>query len=255
MDGDALWRSDKLANVLPPQYRAEYANLIPLALADGTFECNARRVWADVYSYNRPDIDVDTVQKILDEFERVGLLERQQNGKLWGKWTGIDSRLPSESTRERYKQGANELFSSRPNRDEVMPGLVLDRKGIGGEASDPAILQKIFRSEVGKTLSVSAEDRKNYTTACNRYTEDRVREYFREWAGDKRDRAQLSWFLKDLPIMVEGDDMARESDANPEDARFVDAQIALEREEIERRLAEIAEQKKHDAEHAEDIGI
>jgi hypothetical protein len=128
VDGDALWRSDKLAQVQPPSFRGEYANLIPLALADGTFECTARRVWADVYSYNRPDITIETVEQILDEFERVGLLERKANGKVWGKWVGIDSRLPPESHRSRYKSGAPELFDelqtdSGGNPDEVLHGI------------------------------------------------------------------------------------------------------------------------------------
>ena len=95
VDGDALWRSDKLAQVMPANFRAEYANLIPLALADGTFECNPRRVWADVYSYNRPDVPVTMVEDILNEFERVGLLKRSaRKGKTWGFWVGIESRLP-----------------------------------------------------------------------------------------------------------------------------------------------------------------
>ena len=95
VDGDALWRSDKLAQVTPAPFRAEYANMIPLAQADGTFECNPRRVWADVYSYNRPDITVEMVEEILKEFERVNLLKRStRKGKDWGFWVGIESRLP-----------------------------------------------------------------------------------------------------------------------------------------------------------------
>ena len=95
VDGDALWRSDKLAQVTPAPFRAEYANMIPLAQADGTFECNPRRVWADVYSYNRPDITVEMVDEILKEFERVNLLKRStRKGKDWGFWVGIESRLP-----------------------------------------------------------------------------------------------------------------------------------------------------------------
>lgn len=121
IDGDALWRSDKLAQVQPPEFRAEYANLIPLALADGTFECNPRRVWADVYSYNRPDIDVHLVEKILNEFESVGLLTRiEKNGKIWGYWNGIESRLPSESTRDRYKNGVGEVVKSQLVRERCV---------------------------------------------------------------------------------------------------------------------------------------
>jgi hypothetical protein len=76
LDGEALWRSDKLARVQPASFRAEFANLLPLALANGVFEANARRVWSTVYSYNRPEVTVEGVEQILAEFERVGLLLR-----------------------------------------------------------------------------------------------------------------------------------------------------------------------------------
>lgn len=151
IDGEALWRSDKLNKVEPIEFRAEYANLLPLALGDGTFEANPRRVWADVYSYNRPDITLELVEEILSEFERVGILVRKtdENGKIWGLWVGIESRLPSESTRDRYKTGKSNLFSnivsekqyredvateSRPNRDRVMLGL--DRIGLDMNRSE-----------------------------------------------------------------------------------------------------------------------
>lgn len=152
IDGEALWRSNKLNQVQPLHFRAEYANIIPLAEADGTFEANARRVWADVYSFNRPDVSLELVEKILDEFERVGMLVRKsdEKGKTWGIFIGIEARLPAKSQREKYKQGNARLFkdivkafdgcnllqtNSRPNLDQVKTGLVrfgvgLDRKGL-----------------------------------------------------------------------------------------------------------------------------
>lgn len=100
VDGDALWRSDKLAQVEPAWMRAEFANLIPLALANGSFECNPRLIWARVYAYNRPQVTLEDVQEILGELERVGLLVRWDDaGKTWGYWVGIDKpgRLPAAS--------------------------------------------------------------------------------------------------------------------------------------------------------------
>src|ERR1700730_12859591 len=89
IDGEGLWRSDKLAQVEPPSFRAEYACLLPLALANGVFEANARRIWATVYSYNRPDVNVEQVEKILAEFERVKLLFIwTDSGKIWGYCVG-----------------------------------------------------------------------------------------------------------------------------------------------------------------------
>ena len=72
LDGEGIWRSDKLFRVEPAWMRAEYANLIPLALANGVFEANPRRIWSQVYSYNRTDITTQDVEKILEEFGRVG---------------------------------------------------------------------------------------------------------------------------------------------------------------------------------------
>lgn len=106
VDGEGLWGSDKLLAVQPEWVRAEYANLIPLALSNGAFECSVRRVWRDVYSYNRPSMTEKRVALILDSLERAKLLFRFQcEGKTWGFWTGIDrpGRLPPIS-----RQGSNE---------------------------------------------------------------------------------------------------------------------------------------------------
>ena len=102
VDGEGVWRSDKLARVKPVWVRAEYANLLLLALANGVFEANPGRIWSLVYSYNRPDItrrDVETV--ILPALKDAGLLFtwRVPDGKDWGYWVGIEKsgRLPSAS--------------------------------------------------------------------------------------------------------------------------------------------------------------
>ena len=101
VDGEGVWRSDKLARVEPAWMRAEYPNLIPLALANGVFEAGTRRTWSQVYSYNRTEITLADVEKILAEFERVKLLFRwtDEAGKVWGYWIGIEKpgRLPGQS--------------------------------------------------------------------------------------------------------------------------------------------------------------
>ncbi len=104
LDGEAVWSSDKLAAVEPKWMRAEFANLVPLALANGVFEVSSRKVWSKVYGYNRPEISVGDVDAILKEFERVGLLFRWTEGnKEWGYWIGIEKpgRLPPASRTER----------------------------------------------------------------------------------------------------------------------------------------------------------
>jgi hypothetical protein len=106
LDGEGLWFSKKLSRVQPPSFRPEYANMLPLALANGTFECSPREVWSKVYSFNRPEIKPETVSKILDEFEHQKLLFRwlDETGREWGYWVGIEKRgrLPSDS---RQKDG------------------------------------------------------------------------------------------------------------------------------------------------------
>lgn len=75
-----------MARIEPPEWRAEYANLLPLAMANGVFEANPRRIWATVYAFNRPGRDVEDVAAILNELERVKILFRWTDpgtGKTW----------------------------------------------------------------------------------------------------------------------------------------------------------------------------
>lgn len=102
LDGAGLWKSDKLARIQPERIRAEYANWIPLALANGVFEADTRRIWATVYSYNRPNISFEDAEEIRRELCRVGLLflwPDEPSGKVWGFFVGIDKagRLPPQS--------------------------------------------------------------------------------------------------------------------------------------------------------------
>src|SRR5580704_6668172 len=107
VDGEGIWRSDKIARLEPIRARAEYANMLPLALANGSFECSASRVWSIAYSYNRPDVTVADVESFLAAFEDVGLLYRwtESDGKSWGYFVGIEKpgRLPGKS-----RKGKNE---------------------------------------------------------------------------------------------------------------------------------------------------
>src|SRR5260370_27117123 len=147
LDGEALWLSNKLLRI-PEQYRAEYANLIPLALANGTFECDARKIWARVYIYNRPSVTLQAVEEMLESFERAKMLFRWQaeDGAVWGYWIGIDKpgRLPSGTDQKNGAKGAavpqdslQSFISSgnrpQPDNDQSMTGqgLVEDRCGFG----------------------------------------------------------------------------------------------------------------------------
>jgi hypothetical protein len=113
VDGEALWTSNKLGTVQPVSFRSEFANLIPMAMANGSFECTPQLVFRAVYAYNRPDWNVRKVEKLLDEYERVKLLFRwrEVDGKVWGYFPGIekDARIPTkgEQKAKKFKVGIN----------------------------------------------------------------------------------------------------------------------------------------------------
>ena len=65
VDGEGLWNSRKLKLVEPEWIRGEYANLLPLALANGVFELDIDQIWARVYGYLRPSISREDVAKII----------------------------------------------------------------------------------------------------------------------------------------------------------------------------------------------
>jgi hypothetical protein len=190
IDGEALWRSNKLNQVQPLSFRAEYSNLIPLAEADGTFEADVRRVWANVYSYNRPDVTVDMVAEILDEFERVGMLVRKgdEKGKVWGIFVGMESRLPAKSQRDKYKQGNAKIFkdivksyesinvmhpNSRPNLDKVQTGLV--RFGIGLGLDRKGLEQPLSKEEIARQCAIDDEKNRRDNEEHEKKKEDEAR--------------------------------------------------------------------------------
>jgi len=102
LDSDALWRSKKIRQVQPVKFRAEYANLLPLALSTGSFECDADTIWTDVYAFNRPDVTPEDVAAILDEYERssccsAGRWTARRGAIGWGSIRKDDS-LPGPPT-------------------------------------------------------------------------------------------------------------------------------------------------------------
>jgi hypothetical protein len=141
-NGDRAWKSDKL-KALPGGLAAEYAWVYSCALADGTFECDPERVYSDAYSFCRKGWTVGKVEKMLDEFERVGLLLRRKdvNGKVWGYWVGCEQELPSPSEKIKLKIGKGFLFEtleaieSAPTQAQgnIEHGLVRLGKGREGE--------------------------------------------------------------------------------------------------------------------------
>jgi hypothetical protein len=135
LDGEGIWKSGKLAQVQSPEFRAEYPWLLPLALANGVFQCDPRSVFATSYSFNRPEISVEMVAKILDEFQRIGLLFRWQepDGKWWGCWPELrkPGLLPSPSRKQHYECGP-----------EPPPELLAQFKAAHVADGQPAVTQR-----------------------------------------------------------------------------------------------------------------
>jgi hypothetical protein len=90
VDGEALWKSAKLARV-PREFRPEYSWLVPLALGNGVFQCDPRLVRARCYSVNRAEVTLEIVKEILAALALAGLLFRWQepDGTWWGCLTEL----------------------------------------------------------------------------------------------------------------------------------------------------------------------
>lgn len=108
IDGEALWTSGKLSKVVPAEWRAHYANWIPMAEINGVFEADPFLIHYKVYAFLFPEFRTENVQEILDEFKRVDLIRTwESGGKTWGYFVGMEKpgRLPfpSQVARGDYK--------------------------------------------------------------------------------------------------------------------------------------------------------
>lgn len=140
IDGEiTLWTSSKLAQVQPPEIRGDYAWQLPLSLGNGVFECDPTLVWATAYSFNRPEITVEMIKQMHNEFERVGLLGRWQepDGKWWACFPELRKPgvLPPPSRKRHYECGP-EPPQELLERFEVQPAngqLAVTYRAANGE--------------------------------------------------------------------------------------------------------------------------
>lgn len=124
VDGEALWTSSKLKKVTPMEWRAHYANWLPLAEANGVFEIDFDILRAKVYPVINPQFSSEDVRLVFNEFVRVGLLTWfADSDKLFGYFVGIDKsgRLPSEKHLKRYK----DLPPEPPDKFGINSGPIL----------------------------------------------------------------------------------------------------------------------------------
>jgi hypothetical protein len=170
---DAAWTSDKV-KALPEDFRAEYAWIYSLALCDGTFECDTRKIWAQCYAPTRKisgkgGFTVERVGELLQELVRVGLLLTQTDaqGKTWGYWVGSEKFLPPRAHWHKYKRGKGFLFTG-PDAVQNDSGIVTEEsrktssiglgvglgsglgRGIGPEAIASAAVGHLFEETLAE---------------------------------------------------------------------------------------------------------
>jgi len=224
LDGDRLWRSDKLKQVQPESFRAEYANLFALALANGAFECNPDRVWYEVYAYNRPSIRPENVRAILDEFERVKLLFRWHvaSNKQWGFWVGSEKTLPTPAqiAQSRYKSGepvpqeqlaaflgAATCKTDAANELHVLGLDWIGLEGIGREDMNikNALIDK-SRAILGVRIAPTDINWTEVKALVRAYGEDAVSDKFEEWAKSQTSPPNypLSGFVRVADALLSG---------------------------------------------------
>ena len=160
VDGEGIWGSDKILS-LREEHRPEYANLVPLAEANGVFEADAYKVWSRVYSYNRRGVTPEWVSDLLSELIRVGLLlvwEDKKRGKVWGYWEGNQKpgRLPKQSEQDKYKNlppnpPSSLSVSSAETQRNLLPRLGLVRSGQDRSVLEPAAQEGKKNSKHGST--------------------------------------------------------------------------------------------------------
>ena len=122
---------------LKPEYRAEYPYLIPLAEANGVFEC---RPPSDLGRPHTPLPSFDGtspgwVLDLISDLKRVDLLRTwEEKGKTWGWWVGIDKtgRLPSKEHPKEIQESYRPFHLSEfvrmiliPELSGITPGLAL----------------------------------------------------------------------------------------------------------------------------------
>jgi len=99
---DVTYRSKKVRAVHPPEFRPEYAWIMPMFADNGVCEYDPGFIWTTAYSLSRPGWTEEQVQTVIDEFVRVGLyLKYEAEGKAWLYLVGSDKagHLPPPSQR------------------------------------------------------------------------------------------------------------------------------------------------------------
>jgi len=174
------WKSDKISKIVPSSWRPEYAWLYSIALADGTFEADAHKVWVSAYACVRPDWTCAKVEKLLKEFERVGLLRfaTDENGKLWAEWIGSGKFLPTPERckTNRYKTGRSDIFSDGAATAQRQLGV-----GVGSGIGLGLGKEEEQDGRPPLSSSLSQEEKQTMASTAKRFAERLVKVWQEVW--------------------------------------------------------------------------
>lgn len=169
-----MWSSEKI-RALPAWAKAEFAWLLPLAMANGVFECDLRRIWAKCYAYGRPEMSLEQLMEVLHAFSQVGLLFRwfQPDGKEWAYWVGISKigRLPPKSRLYRKHETCGPEPPQKPLAEYMASHYVsngLIGLGLGQVSQDHMLCS---RSSIPATEKVNRKGKKSIDDLKKSYLE------------------------------------------------------------------------------------
>lgn len=109
VDGEALWNSSKLLRVRNFAWQDRYARLIPLAMANGTFEADPYRIHQQAFGLHRSDVTAQDVAAMLRNLSASGCCfagrpgaERGAAGRAMRNPAGCRGRAGSGRTARRW---------------------------------------------------------------------------------------------------------------------------------------------------------
>lgn len=132
-------------------------------------------------------------------------------------------------------------------------------------APDWTTLSVLYRRILRKRASANSKNKQRYQEACEKFGEDRVLKIFEEWAEQGKERLRntnepLYFFFQDLPEMVEVDDRVAETEkpvepelSEAEAEKIVASSVSERQKEASEQLQKIADQKKWDEKHRDEI--
>lgn len=196
----------------------------------------------------------------------IGGTERRQNPTLFGEWMATNSRMQMAS--ETGRAGSEKRWGGDrvpiaspsgafrvaeinlcPRPDQTVPSQTNpDREGISGQCTFKNIAIH-YSSFFGISHSHGKKHIEKYQTACSKYGEDVVLDYFDRWAGgagwlrERRDSNGLNFFWKPLDEMVAGDELRQDREesvrkVNSDDDLVVRMQEALKRDQEQEKIEE-----------------